>query len=97
MDEFARVMNSSEVQKKLKEFEPFLESLRLAVGKKALINLNDILLLHNNLDIESRMGLKMEPWMLQVLADERLRKMRMLYYEIHGYNARLRRLNTGTR
>ncbi|OXU17936.1 hypothetical protein TSAR_011002 [Trichomalopsis sarcophagae] len=95
IDELTRVSSLPDVQKKLGKFDTYLEELRKTVGKKSKLNLNDILLLHNNLDIEKRMNLTMLPWMNDVLADERLIEMRRLYYEINSYTDLLKRLLSG--
>lgn len=97
LDELKIILNSSEVQSKLMKYRTFLKELRITVGKQSPITLDDILLLHNNLDIEHRMNLHMEPWMLETLADKRLVELRQLFYEIHNYNAKLQRLQTGCR
>ncbi|XP_058796773.1 venom acid phosphatase Acph-1-like isoform X2 [Phymastichus coffea] len=96
IEELKKVYNSTEIQITFREYETYLKELRLIVGKKSDITLNDILLLHNNLDIEHRMNLTMEAWMLSVLADKRLIQLRQLYYVIGNYNRMLQRLQAGT-
>jgi len=91
----ARVYNSSDVQKKLKEYEAFFENLRIVTGKKKPIILDDVLILHNNLDVEQKMSMKLLPWMIDALHDPRLKVMRQFYYTVNGYNEKLRRLLAG--
>lgn len=96
LDELARVKKLPDVQEKMRKFDGYLEELRETVGRKSKLSLDDILLLHNNLDIEKRMNLTMLPWMKDVLANERLIEMRKLYYEITSYTDLLKRLLSGT-
>ncbi|XP_014205848.1 venom acid phosphatase Acph-1-like [Copidosoma floridanum] len=96
IEELARVWNSSDVRRKLEGYESFLEELRLGAGKTTRITLDDVLILHNNLSIEKKLNMSMRPWMIDALRDARLGEMRRLYYEIRGYDNKLRRLADGT-
>ncbi|KAJ8674282.1 hypothetical protein QAD02_005544 [Eretmocerus hayati] len=95
VNELARVMNLDEVQKKISEHSSFMEEVRVKIGKDGPLNFDDLLLLHNNLDIENRMNMTMEPWMSSLLKDERLKKLRLLYYEIGTFTDLLRRFLAG--
>ena len=93
--EYDRVLKSTEVKNKLKEYEEFLQNLKKLVGKKTPVDFDDILLLHNNLDIENRLNMTMEPWMSELLKNGTLKNLREYYYELSNYNDKLIRLKTG--
>lgn len=95
MEEHKRVFDSPEMQDEVKKFKPYLEELQVATGKNTSLTLQDVLILHNNLDIENRMNLTMETWMKKALADERTRDIRKLVYELDAYNSKLIRLAPG--
>ena len=83
------------MQNELKSYESYMENLRLLIGKESPVTLNDINLLHNNLDLERRLNLTMQPWMINLLEEGTLRKLRVYSYKIRGYNEVLRRTAIG--
>ena len=88
-------MLSDEFTQELRIHSDFLENLRQDAGKKSPLSFNDILILHNNLEIEKRINLTMKPWMKKALDDERLEKLRKMYYKIYGHGELIKRFTSG--
>ncbi|KAL7297236.1 hypothetical protein TKK_0009640 [Trichogramma kaykai] len=95
VEEQKKVFESDETKIRWKEYEPYLEDLRLKTGKESPINWNDLLILHNNLDIENRLNMTMLPWMKEVLVNKKLEELRHLFYELTGKTELLRRYLAG--
>lgn len=96
IEEYDKVYHSSEVQEELNRFKTYLDELRVRTGKNSSLTSSDVILLHNNLDIERRLNLTMEPWMVKELKDGKLSDLRKLYYKIWAHNDKLKRIAGGT-
>lgn len=94
INEYERVLNSSEVKQKMSEFKDMMNDLTKLTGKK-FETLIDIFGLYHTLAAESSMGLPLPEWAYNYFPYGKLLDGVVAFYNTYSHNTLLKRLLAG--